>query len=98
MATTSKQVRQEEMTSLPITFTQFVKNPITGMLFLCLLALGYMVYDMKQVTTRQEERILILEGEVRKCYTEIQSLREENGAMKAEIALRKEFQRLNNGK
>lgn len=93
MAATSKQIKEEqEMQSLPITFSQFVKNPITGMLFLCLLALGYMVWDMKQVTKRQEERILILETEVRKCYSEIQTLREENGAMKAEIALRKEFE------
>lgn len=94
MATTTKQVKpqEQEMTSFPITFNQFLKNPITGMLFLCLLALGYMVFDMKQVTKRQEERILLLELEVRKCYTEIQTLREENGAMRAEIALRKEFQ------
>lgn len=93
MATTRQAKTQEqELTSLPITFTQFVKNPITGMLFLCLLALGYMVFDMKQVTKRQEERILLLELEVRKCYSEIQTLREENGAMKAEITLRKEFE------
>lgn len=93
MATTRQAKTQEqELTSLPITFTQFVKNPITGMLFLCLLALGYMVFDMKQVTKRQEERILLLELEVRKCYSEIQTLREENGAMKAEISLRKEFE------
>lgn len=65
------------------------------MLFLCLLALGYMVFDMKQVTKRQEERILLLETEVRRCYSEIQTLREENGAMKAEITLRKEFETKN---
>ena len=93
MATTKQAKAQEqEMPALPITFNQFLKNPITGMLFLCLLALGYMVFDMKQVAKRQEERILLLETEVRKCYTEIQTLREENGAMKAEITLRKEFQ------
>lgn len=90
---TSKQAKTEEqvMLSSPITFSQFVKNPITGMLFLCLMALGYMVWDMKQVTKRQEERILYLENEVRKCNTEIQKLREDNGAMRAELTLRKEF-------
>lgn len=95
--TTAKRIKTEEqeLTSLPITFNQFLKNPITGMLFLCLLALGYMVFDMKQVTKRQEERILLLETEVRRCYSEIQSLREENGAMKAEITLRKEFETKN---
>jgi len=90
---TSKQAKSEEqvMLSSPITFSQFVKNPITGMLFLSLMALGYMFWDMKQVTKRQEERILFLENEVRKCNTEIQKLREDNGAMRAELTLRKEF-------
>lgn len=95
-ATAKQQVKeqvkeQEAMLSSPITFNQFVKNPITGMLFLCLMALGYMFWDMKQVTKRQEERILYLENEVRKCNTDIQKLREENGAMRAELTLRKEF-------
>lgn len=91
---TTKQVKEQEqetVLSSPITFSQFVKNPITGMLFLSLMALGYMFWDMKQVTKRQEERILFLENEVRKCNTEIQKLREDNGAMRAELTLRKEF-------
>jgi Tfp pilus assembly protein PilN len=77
----------------PLTFNQFLKNPITGMLFLCLIALGYMMWDTKQVTKRQEERIMQLEQEVRKANQDIQKLSEENGAMRAELNLRKEYQR-----
>jgi hypothetical protein len=90
MNTASKQVK-ETMLQPPITFTQFVKNPITGMLFLCLIALGFMMWDTKQVAKRQEERILQLEQEVREANQAIQKLREENGAMRAEILLRKEY-------
>lgn len=93
METASKQAKTEktETVNLPITFSEFVKNPITGVLFICLFAVGYMIYDTKQVTQRQEERIIYLETEIRRCHEEIQKLREENGAMRAELALRKEY-------
>lgn len=93
MEAATKQAKKEktESVTLPITFSEFVKNPITGVLFLCLFAVGYMIYDTKQVTARQEERILFLETEIRRCHVEIQKLREDNGAMRAEIALRKEY-------
>ena len=93
METTSKEVKREktQTLNLPITFSEFVKNPITGMLFLCLFAVAYMIYDTKQVTERQEERIIFLETEIRRCHVEIQKLREDNGAMRAELSLRKEY-------
>lgn len=93
METASKQAKKEktETLTLPITFSEFVKNPITGVLFLCLFAVGYMIYDTKQITQRQEERIIYLETEIRKCHVEIQKLREDNGSMRAELALRKEY-------
>jgi hypothetical protein len=75
----------------PITFAQFVKNPVTGMLFICILAICYLIWDTKEVTKRQEERIYALELEVRQANIEIQKLKEENGAMRAELAIRKEY-------
>jgi regulator of replication initiation timing len=51
------------------------------------------MWDTKQVTKRQEERIMQLEQEVRKANQDIQKLSEENGAMRAELNLRKEYQR-----
>jgi hypothetical protein len=86
----TKEVK-ENMISAPITFTQFVKNPVTGMLFICILAIGYLMWDTKQMSKRQEERILALELEVRQAYVEIQKLKEENGAMKSELLVRKEL-------
>ena len=90
MDTTSKQVKEETLNA-PITFSQFVKNPITGMLFLCILAIGYLMYDTKQITKRQEERIEILEKEVRKAHEDIRELKSENSALKVELNLRKEL-------
>jgi hypothetical protein len=94
---TTKQSKSEEieMPSLPVTFAQFVKSPVTAMLFLCFFGLSLMIWDMKLVTKRQEDRILFLEQEVRNCHTEIQKLREDNGAMRAEILLRKEYSSTN---
>jgi|LakMenE18May11ns_1017448.scaffolds.fasta_scaffold9596500_2 hypothetical protein len=90
MDTASKQVNVETLNA-PITFSQFVKNPITGMLFLCILAIGYLMYDTKQVTKRQEERIELLEQEVRKAHADIRQLQAENSALKVELNLRKEL-------
>jgi Tfp pilus assembly protein PilN len=91
MDTASKEAKEENSLNAPITFSQFVKNPITGMLFLCILAIGYLMYDTKQVTKRQEERIEQLEQEVRKTNADIRELQAENSALKVELNLRKEL-------
>jgi hypothetical protein len=49
------------MAGLPmISFKDFVKNPIVALLFICLLAIGYLYVDNKttltnEITTLQEE-------------------------------------------
>jgi hypothetical protein len=40
--------------SLPnISFKEFAKNPIVALLFMCLIAIGYLYYDNKQTLTKQ---------------------------------------------
>jgi hypothetical protein len=49
----------------PMTFKEFAKNPIVAVLFLCLIAVGYIYKDMKgtvhMYTDSQDRRISLLE-------------------------------------
>lgn len=49
----------------PITFKEFAKNPIVAILFICIIAIGYMYKDMKgtvhMYTDSQDKRITLLE-------------------------------------
>lgn len=38
-----------------ISYTDFLKNPIVGLLFMCLLAIGYLYIDNRNNLTRQIE-------------------------------------------
>jgi|TARA_Y100000389_G_C17274990_1_gene419956 hypothetical protein len=54
--------------SLPtIPFKDFLKNPITAMLFMCLIAIGYLYIDNKSTLTNQieelQEEVIILKKE-----------------------------------
>jgi len=55
----------------PITFKDFLKNPIVALLFMCLMAIGYLYYDNKSTLTKQ---IVELQEEVKmlkKDYKEL---------------------------
>lgn len=42
---------------MPITFKEFVKNPIVGLMFLCIIAVGYLYVDQRvSYTTRIEQQ------------------------------------------
>lgn len=45
-----------------ITYKEFLKNPIVGLLFLCLMSIGYLYYDH---TTNLKEQVDTLEQEVK---------------------------------
>jgi len=41
----------------PITFREFVRNPIVALLFVCLSAIGYLYFDNKSTLTNQIEEL-----------------------------------------
>jgi peptidoglycan hydrolase CwlO-like protein len=64
------------MANLPvISYKDFVRNPVVGILFLCLIAISYLYVDnkatYKDVITDQEKRIIRLETTVEKLQREI---------------------------
>lgn len=75
----------------PVTYKEFVQNPMTAMLFMAISALTYFVWDMKQVANKQDDRIVLLEQEMKSAIEEIKTLREDNGSLRAELNTRKEL-------
>jgi hypothetical protein len=64
------------MSSLtPMSYKEFLRNPIIGILFLSLIAISYLYIDnkttYKDVIQKQEARIIKLENDVEKLQREI---------------------------
>jgi hypothetical protein len=56
------------MSKTPINFEQFSKDPVKGLLFIVLMAVGYLYVDGKMnyqlQITKHEEKIVLLENKV----------------------------------
>ncbi len=59
------------MTLPTLSFKDFVKNPIVALLFMCLIAIGYLYVDNKKTLTNQ---IIELQGEVKQLKTDYKEL------------------------
>ena len=60
--------------ALPVvSFKEFVKNPIVALLFMCLMAIGYLYIDNKSTLTNQ---IVELQEEVKTLKNEYKELNE----------------------
>lgn len=62
---TSKEVK---VSALPISFAEFAKEPVKGLMFICLVAVGYLYVDGKinynSQIEKQGEKIEILETKI----------------------------------
>jgi len=56
-----------------LSFKEFVKNPIVALLFMCLMAIGYLYIDNKSTLTNQ---IVELQEEVKTLKNEYKELNE----------------------
>ncbi len=54
--------------ALPISFSDFVKEPVKGVMFLCLIAVGYLYVDLKinynNQIEKQGQKIEVLESKI----------------------------------
>jgi hypothetical protein len=58
--------------SLPtVSFKEFVKNPITAMLFMCLISIGFLYFDNKSTLEGQIEELQSEVIELKKEYKEL---------------------------
>ena len=55
---------------LPIDFKDFAANPVTGLFFFCLIAIGYLYIDNKTTLTNQivalQEEVIVLRSDYKK--------------------------------
>ncbi len=67
----------------PIDFKDFAANPVTGLLFFCLIAIGYLYIDNKTTLTNQikalQEEVITLRSDYKKLNDKfIKTLQEIN--------------------
>jgi hypothetical protein len=77
MATTKKAVNVSA-NPLPISFKEFSKDPIKGMLFIVLIAIGYLYVDIKmsnkEIVTKQDAKIQRYEDKVDTLQAQVKDL------------------------
>jgi hypothetical protein len=62
----------------PISFKEFSKDPVKGLMFICLLAVGYLYVDIKMsnedIQSKQDSKIGKLEGKIDTLQNQINVL------------------------
>jgi hypothetical protein len=58
----------ENPVKMPISFKEFAKEPVKGLMFICIVAVGYLYIDIKMTNSSQQkalnEKIVKLESKV----------------------------------
>ena len=71
----------------PISFKEFSKDPVKGLLFIVLIAIGYLYVDIKlsnkEVVTKQDAKIVVLETKVDMLTNQ---LRKSDSALSAAVS------------
>lgn len=71
----------------PISFREFSKDPVKGLLFIVLIAIGYLYVDIKlsnkEVVTKQDAKIVVLETKVDMLTNQ---LRKSDSALSAAVS------------
>ena len=75
----------------PVSYKDFAKNPLTAMLFMAISGLSYFVYESKKDTLACKDEIKTMQVELKGAIEEIKTLRQDNGALRAELNTRKEL-------
>ena len=75
----------------PVSYKDFAKNPLTAMLFMAISGLSYFVYENKKDTLACKDEIKTMQVELKGAIEEIKTLRQDNGALRAELNTRKEL-------
>ena len=58
---------------MPISFEQFAKDPVKGLLFIVLLSVGYLYFDNK---TNYQDQIVSCSSEVKELRVKLESVEE----------------------
>ena len=79
----------------PITFKEFSKDPVKGLLFIVLIAIGYLYVDIKlsnrEIVSKQDAKIEALEGKVTVLVDQLRKSDSTSASLASKIAVLQEL-------
>lgn len=79
----------------PISFKEFSKDPVKGLMFICIIAVGYLYVDIKMSNTniqkKQDTKIEILETRVQQLTEALRKSDSTSSALASKIAVLQEL-------
>lgn len=82
----------------PITFKEFSKDPVKGLMFICIVAVGYLYVDIKMsnssIVGKQDARIESLETKVDTLQHQVVNLVSEAAAKNAKLEVLESLDKL----
>jgi len=79
----------------PISFKEFSKDPVKGLLFIVLIAIGYLYVDIKlsnkEIVTKQDAKIEALESKVSVLVDQLRKSDSTSAALASKIAVLQEL-------
>ena len=79
----------------PITFKEFSKDPVKGILFIVLIAIGYLYVDIKlsnkEIVSKQDTKIESLEGKVTVLVDQIRKSDSTSASLASKISVLQEL-------
>jgi hypothetical protein len=98
-AATGKSVAVKAPSVMPISFKDFSKDPVKGLLFIVLMAIGYLYVDGKMNYTKQIEdqgkKIQVLEDKVDRVVNQLRVSDSTLAAAESKIALLQQLGKIN---
>jgi hypothetical protein len=79
----------------PITFKEFSKDPVKGLLFIVLIAIGYLYVDIKlsnkEIVSKQDAKIEALEGKVTVLVDQLRKSDSTSASLASKISVLQEL-------
>jgi len=79
----------------PITFKEFSKDPVKGLMFICIVAVGYLYVDIKMsnaaIVEKQDAKIEVLESKVTQLSEQLRRSDSTSSALASKIAVLQEL-------
>lgn len=79
----------------PISFKEFSKDPVKGLMFICIIAVGYLYVDIKMsnnsIQERQNSKIELLEGKLNQLTDQLRKSDSTSSALASKINVLQEL-------
>ena len=79
----------------PISFKEFSKDPVKGLMFICIIAVGYLYVDIKMsnqdIVQKQDAKIEILETKVDQLTSQLRKSDSTSSALASKITVLQEL-------